>query len=69
MTFDENYLGHKLVKNAYKLNRYYCDKCKSTVLFDVDSNSYHYLTDTTTVNLYEQLNITCDEMIIKGIIE
>lgn len=65
--FDENYMGHKLIKNVYKSNKYYCDKCKIIVRFD--DGLYSYLMDTKIINYYGLLDIICDEMIIKGIIE
>lgn len=65
--FNKNHLGHELVKNAYKINRYYCEKCKTTVRFD--DGLYSYLTDKRILMFYTELDITCDEMIIKELLE
>lgn len=64
--FDKNYLGHDLIKNSYYLNRYYCEKCSTTVMYNAGC-VYSYL--SSKINHYEILDISCDEMIIKGLLE
>lgn len=60
-----NDFGHKLIKDPYKLATYHCLKCNGviwksfkTLLFQVK------IADGVWKN-----DVTCDEMIIKGIIE
>lgn len=69
--FDENYLGHKLIKNPYKSNKYYCEKCKCIIKFK--NGLYTYQIDfekpPVYVGIFDVLDITCDEMIIKEILE
>jgi hypothetical protein len=64
MMFDNNYLGHdfKIHPGSYGY-RYYCDKCDNNIIY---KNNKYFLLKT----YYSGLEIlSCDEMIIKGIIE
>lgn len=61
--FDKNYLGHDLYFTDY--SKYCCCKCKIVVwVFEKDSKHY-----TQIVGDIKTLKLTCEEYIIKGIIE
>jgi hypothetical protein len=73
---DKNYLGHDLVEKNHPIKdieEYYCNKCK-IIIWD---NSYHQLRSNNkgVVGIYYYSEygwleiISCDEMIIKQIIE
>ena len=66
----KNYLGHDFPENLINLSVYHgklitCRKCKMTARLDKDVSNCMYYYDNT----YYSPLITCDEMIIKNIIE
>jgi len=66
--FDENYMNHKLIYNI-KLNHLVCLKCNVDIFHWIDSyNNYiYYLWDY--IKKESRPVISCDEQIIKNIIE
>lgn len=72
MIIDLNYLGHKFsikYSNApYKYFDYQCKKCKVLVWYDVSDGNYSII-DSDLQLTTEYLNNTCDEMIVKNILE
>lgn len=62
-----NYLKHKLTRISDSKYIFTCEKCNSIIKYDIHSNIYYYL-DTGDGHFYS-LMLTCDEMIIKNIIE
>ncbi len=61
--FDKNYLGHDLCLIDY--SKYSCNKCKTTVWKFKDDNTYYI----QIIGDIKKLNLTCNETIIKRIIE
>jgi hypothetical protein len=80
---NKNYLNHKLNNtsiNNIELSSYYiCEKCNSHIWYqDPDisvynalmvSYEYYYNHNNNGIYVWLKLQLTCDEMIIKGIIE
>lgn len=69
--FDKNYLNHNFTHIEYNEynNKYSCSKCNIKIHFSFYSNYYlmdfnkngHFIKDT--------LKLSCDESIIKGLLE
>lgn len=71
MNFDKNYLNHDLAgKNQFEKSYFYCIKCNSTIYYDSLLNAnYLYKYYILINNNWEELTLTCEEVIIKNIIE
>ena len=66
------YLGHEFVKDDFKDMTYHCLRCKCLAQNFNYIDSFDCVLDGFTIKLglgHWKHNITCDEMIIKGIIE
>lgn len=61
--FDKNYMKHDFepIINNYRFYR--CAKCKCSVYYFPNSNEYYMILDLKDISL------TCDEVIIKNVIE
>jgi membrane-bound inhibitor of C-type lysozyme len=68
--FDKNYLGHKF-KRSEKYNKMYedyiCEKCDIEVAYA--NNRIISLNAKIVNHKFPALNLTCEEIIIKNIIE
>ena len=69
--FNKNYLGHNFIlcKNCHMTYR--CSRCESLIQDDSDDGTLKYtlLVDINRKNFSTQEILTCDEYIIKSIIE
>lgn len=65
--FNKNYLGHDMIKYQHRANKYICKTCTAIIRFD-DNYFYSYEVKHKIINIYEHL-ITCNEMIIKKLLE
>ena len=69
---DKNYLGHKLEHYTYFYPHYdfKCEKCNIILYYnEQDKYQYNLCDGNCLVNLGPKCNLTCDEYIIKNIIE
>lgn len=71
--FDKNYLGHNLVKLDYQTHIgiiYLCTKCNNRILHTkyYYNNTWHYKICNKPYD-YTEDAMSCDEYIIKNIIE
>lgn len=68
-TFDYNYMGHNLIKNG-KFS-YSCTKCNSCIMSWIyETNKIMMLMeDPECITYYLEFNLSCNEVIIKNIIE
>lgn len=65
--FDKNHLGHNLIEHEYTPNKYNCKKCDIIVSFD-DGLKYSYFIKNKK-SYYMPLVLTCNEMVIKELLE
>ena len=66
--FDANYLGHNFVLSEGYVRTYTCTKCNGEVLYD-DYNGIYQLYSQTGRSIFLMKVLSCDEAIIKSIIE
>lgn len=69
--FQTNYLGHDFVNQDSVNNLYICVKCKIEIYHSIVYNIIYdrYSQYYTFIDNKEAHELTCDEMIIKNIIE
>ena len=65
-SFDRKYLGHNLIphENGLYTHIFICNKCNIFV-----SYGYQYRYANNNYMPFIKLNLTCDEMVIKGLLE
>ena len=68
---DLNYLGHEVVlyTKHYKNGDYKCSKCGIVLYYNTNDRTYFIVNDSEDDEVGPMCNITCDEQIIKNIIE
>lgn len=67
---DKNYLGHNLVEGweiqiSVKGRYFICTKCDSKIFYSSTRERYNIIEN----NVYKLLHLTCEEMIIKKLLE
>ena len=63
IVFNKNYLGHNIIRSDADIF-YICTKCNSVIHWNYTNEKYFFW-----VSNWVELENTCDEMIIKNIIE
>lgn len=61
--------GHKLIANEHDYGKFICAKCQKYIYHITDYPNNYYCINNLTGHLMYKLILTCDEEIIKGIIE
>jgi hypothetical protein len=81
MSFDINYLGHQFILNQDEAtdplgeNEFKCTKCKVIAYQKLNGGKYNYWAGwknngpQPVALFWQELTLTCDEFIIKNIIE
>lgn len=73
MIFNKNHLGHEFSKftDTRYYNDFMCKKCKIRIQYEIDRylSTYEKYFKVNNANILDELNLTCDEEIIKNIIE
>lgn len=69
-----NYLGHDFIfeydiGKKDPLKRYHCDKCNITMWHDPARMNYKFVYIKNTFGEINDLDVTCEEVMIKNIIE
>ena len=64
--FDPNYMGHDFINKEGIGAFIYCLNCNTYILFNKNNGKYFYLANDRD---YTDKLLTCEEMIIKDIIE
>lgn len=66
---NKNYLGHSFILKETRYKNYYkyiCERCNVAIYYESPG---HYDLDEDEGEVFEQLELTCEEIIIKNIIE
>lgn len=70
MIFNKTYLGHLLIPNnniLYSWIDCICENCKSYICFDMTNGNY--VCNIEKTEFFDNLELTCDEIIIKKLLE
>lgn len=63
------YLGHNLIAHVRDYNKFICIKCKKYIYHNNYYSENYYCINNLTGDIKYKLILTCDEEIIKEIIE
>lgn len=65
----KKYLNHELIAHASDYNKYKCIKCEKYIYNNSNYPELYYCVNNLTGHIMYKLSLTCEEEIIKGIIE